>query len=190
MLTQQYLQIMTRLPSTEESFASGQEETTAFLEEAFNGAHFGGFAGAVVISEIFKNILRHVHRTRPSDRPDDPTHGAYWKRHRNLDNQLSSLFMFLPLKFRIPQNLRDPVATHTNLNLHASVICLHHSTLEMIEKHGLDLSMRNNSLYRLRAAAEEIANIVKLTAHRTAIFVWIHSPTLTSVPPPSDMSDN
>ncbi|KAL7934443.1 hypothetical protein V8C35DRAFT_28119 [Trichoderma chlorosporum] len=162
--------VMTRLPASEDAFMSGREEKTVFLEEVFSGAPFESFSGAIVICEIFKTILRHVHGAKPSDHPEDLMNGAYWKRHRELDNRLSSLFMFLPEKFRLPQRSQDPAAVHTNLNLHASVICLHHAAIETAEKHGLDDSIKQNSLCRLRNAAEEIVNIIKMTSHQASIF--------------------
>ncbi|PNP55584.1 hypothetical protein THARTR1_04108 [Trichoderma harzianum] len=162
--------VMTRLPSSEEAFMAGREEKTVFLEEVFTGAPFESFSGAIVICEIFKTILRHVHGAKPSDHPEDLMNGTYWKRHRDLDNRLSSLFMFLPEKFRLPQRSQDPAAVHTNLNLHASVICLHHAAIETVEKFGLDDSIKQNSICRLRASAEEIVSIIKMTSHTASIF--------------------
>lgn len=102
-------------------------------------------------------------------------HGGFWKRHRDLDNKLSSIFMFLPDKFRLPQNQRDPSAVHTNLNLHASVICLHHAAVEMVSKYNHPASLLETSRSRLRTSAEEIVAILKLTVHQTGIFVSFHS---------------
>ncbi|KAM0436130.1 hypothetical protein ACHAPT_003022 [Fusarium lateritium] len=96
--------------------------------------------------------------------------GAYWTRHRELDNTLSSLFMFLPEKFRMPENIRDASATHLNLNLHASIICLHHAAIEKVEKHGLPDHIKQNSIARLRTAAEEVVNIIRLNTH-AALFL-------------------
>lgn len=162
---------MTRLPASEEAFSSGQEETAPFLDEIFKGASYSGFAGAIVICQVFRSILQHVHRAKPTDNADDMMEGAYWKRHRDLDNKLSSAFMFLPEKLRLPQNIRDPTAIHTNLNLHAAVITLHHAAIEKQEKHGLPESVKQTSMCRLRTSAEEIANIVKMASHSTAMFV-------------------
>ncbi|UKZ81244.1 hypothetical protein TrVFT333_009016 [Trichoderma virens FT-333] len=162
--------VMTRLPSSEEAFMSGREEKTVFLEEVFTGASFESFSGAIVICEVFKTILRHVHGAKPSDHPEDLMNGAYWKRHRDLDNKLSSLFMFLPEKFRLPQRSQDPAAVHTNLNLHASVICLHHAAIETAEKFGFNESIKQNSMCRLRTSAEEIVSIIKMTSHQASIF--------------------
>lgn len=99
--------------------------------------------------------------------------GPFWTRHRDLDNRLLSMFMFLPENMRLPQNSKDPSATHTNLNLHASVICLHHAAVEKADKHHLPDSIKQTSIYRLKAAAEEIASILKLTSYSTNIFVCI-----------------
>ncbi|KAK7414376.1 hypothetical protein QQX98_006741 [Neonectria punicea] len=165
--------ISTRLPAPEDNFLADQKVESPFLQEVFQGATYHGFAGMVVVCQIFKIILRHVHRARPTDQPENYMHGAYWKQHRELDNTLSSVFMFLPEKLRLPQNLRDPTATHTNLNLHASVICLHHAAVEKVEMYKLPESLKQTSIVRLRAAAGEIVNILKLASHATAIFVSV-----------------
>lgn len=130
----------------------------------------------VVICQVFKIILRHVHRSKPTDRPEDVMNGNFWMRHRELDNKLSSLFMFLPEKLRLPQNIRDPAATHSNLNMHASIICLHHAAIEKVDKHNLPDTIKQTSIYRLKSAAEAIVNIIKVTSHTPAIFVCLHIP--------------
>ncbi|GKT95575.1 binuclear zinc transcription factor [Colletotrichum tofieldiae] len=157
--------ISTHLPSSEEAFNSAREETTATLPEAFKGASYSTFAGAVIICFIFNKLLKHVHWERPNDRPTDVEYGEFWNRHRDMDNMLSSAFMFLPERFRLPQSMRDPTAVHTNLNLHASVICLHHAAIDRIEKYKLPDNLKAASQLRLRTAAEEVVNIVKLTSH-------------------------
>lgn len=162
---------MTRLPCSESAFNSGQEETAPFLHEAIKGASYSSFAGTLVVCEGFKGILYHVHRPKPDDNPQDVLEGNFWKRHRELDNNLSSIFMFLPESFRLPQSQRDPAAIYANLNLHASIICLHHAALEMADKYKLSDSIIVSSKSRLRTSAEEIVNIVKMTSHFPAIFV-------------------
>lgn len=166
---------MTRLPASEDAFSSGEQEETSFLHQVFEGASYAGFASTVVISQVYKSILRHVHRPKPDDYPEDLTHGGFWKRHRELDNQLSSIFMFMPERFQLPAHLRDPSAVHLNLNMHASVICLHHAALEVAEKHNHPQAIVEESKSRLKASAEEIVSIVKMTAHRTNMFVSVPS---------------
>ncbi|RSL56663.1 hypothetical protein CEP54_008728 [Fusarium duplospermum] len=162
--------VATRLPSSEDAFLADREEEAPFLTDAFRGARYTGFAGTVITCEVFKSILRHVHNARPDDGCDDVMNGTYWTRHRELDNTLSSLFMFLPEKFRMPENIRDASATHLNLNLHASIICLHHAAIEKVEKHGLPDHIKQNSIARLRAAAEEVVNIIRINTHATLFF--------------------
>ncbi|KAK1237063.1 hypothetical protein MKX07_000485 [Trichoderma sp. CBMAI-0711] len=163
-------EIMTRLPASEAAFASGQEETAPFLDEVMKGAPYSGFTGFLVINEMLKSIMSHVHLIKSSDRPEDAINGAFWQRHRRLDNQLSTLFLFMPESFRLPENIRDPLATYINLNFHACVICLHHVALEKIETHQLDDSLRKECHSLLKNAAEEIASIAKLTSHRSSLF--------------------
>lgn len=162
--------ITTRLPAPEEAFITGRQEEAPYLHEVYQGANYSGFAGMVVICQVFKIILHHVHRSKPSDRPEDVMNGNFWMRHRDLDNKLSSLFMFLPEKLRLPQNIRDPAATHSNLNMHASIICLHHAAIEKVDKHNLPGTIKQTSIYRLRSAAEAIVNIIKVTSHTPSIF--------------------
>lgn len=113
----------------------------------------------------FNEILKHVHKPKPNDNPDNYEFGEYWQRHRDIDNTLSSAFMYLPESFRLPENYRDPVAVHTNLNLHASIICLHHSAIERIDTYKLPESAKKICQDRLTTAAQEIINIMKLTSH-------------------------
>ena len=163
------------MPCSEEAFISGTEEQTAFLEDVFKGASYSGFASTIVICRVFKAIMHHVHRTKPYDHPEDLKNGSFWKRHHALDNEVSSAFMFLPDRLRLPEHVREPAALHVNLNLHASIICLHHSAIEKAEKYGHQESVKRNSVRRLRASAEEIVNIVKLTSPHGGAFVSDHS---------------
>lgn len=81
--------------------------------------------------------------------------------------------MFMPERFRLPKNLRNPTAVHTNLNLHAGIICLHHAAVDKVETYNLPESLRIASQSRLRTAAEEIVNIVRLSSHVSPGFVCI-----------------
>ncbi|KAF4951809.1 hypothetical protein FGADI_7179 [Fusarium gaditjirri] len=162
--------IATRLPASEEAFVEDRKEDAPFLDEAIQGAQYTGFAGTILTCEIFKIILRHVHRSKSDARNEDLMHGPFWSRHRDLDNTLSSLFMFLPEKFRLPENVRDLSALHLNLNLHAAIICLHHAAVEKADKYKLPDHVKQSSVTRLRAAAEEIVNIMRLTANGTLFF--------------------
>ncbi|KAI0128435.1 hypothetical protein BJ170DRAFT_328600 [Xylariales sp. AK1849] len=158
-------EVTTHLPAPETAFASGQEVETCRLDEAFKGSSYSSFASAILICHLFNQILKHVHRPKPNDNPQNYDYGGFWQRHRDIDNTLSSAFMFLPEAFRLPENYRDPTSVHTNLNLHASVICLHLAAVEKADKHQLPEHVKKASQNRLFTAAQEIVNIIKMTSH-------------------------
>jgi hypothetical protein len=81
--------------------------------------------------------------------------------------------MFLPENFRLPENIRDVSALHLNMNLHAAIICVHHAAVEKAEKYKLPDHVKQSSVARLRAAAEEIVNIMRLTSNVTLFFVRV-----------------
>ncbi|KAI3336446.1 hypothetical protein HD806DRAFT_517640 [Xylariaceae sp. AK1471] len=159
-------EVTTNLPASEAAFHSGQPMETCNIRDVFKGEHsYSSFAGSVVVCHLFNLILKHAHRSKPNDNPENYEYGEYWKRHRDIDNTLSSAFMFLPEPFRLPENYRELTAVNTNLNLHASVICLHHAAIDRIETYNLSESAKKASQDRLSAAAQEIVNIIKLTSH-------------------------
>ena len=123
------------------------------------------------MSCIFNDLLNHVHRPKASDRPDDIQDGPYWKRHRQLDNNLGSAFMFLPDKFQLPANIRDMVALQVNLNLHASVVCLHSAACDVVNKYGLDKRLGERSKVRKLTAAREVVKIMRLARETTSPYV-------------------
>jgi hypothetical protein len=164
-------QVTTQLPASEEAFRSGNEEPTAFIEEVFGGASYSSFASTIVTCHVFKIILAHVHRPKPSDKLEDVVQGRFWERHRELDNKISNLFMFMPAHLKLLNNSKDLASIHLNLNLHASIIFLHHAAIDMAEKHDLNNSIQEQSLARMRASATEIAGISKSVAHMSALFV-------------------
>ncbi|OTA66608.1 hypothetical protein K449DRAFT_391053 [Hypoxylon sp. EC38] len=161
-------EVTTLLPAPESAFNNGEKVETFSLHDAFKGQPYSSFAGAILVCHLFNQILKHVHKPKPTDNPDNYEYGEYWQRHRDIDNTLSSAFMYLPQSFRMPENYRDPVAVHTNLNLHASTICLHHSAIDTIDTYKLPESAKKISQDRLKTAAQEIINIIKLTSHVNA----------------------
>ncbi|KAH8673956.1 hypothetical protein BX600DRAFT_509177 [Xylariales sp. PMI_506] len=158
-------EITTHLPASETAFSTGQQIETCSLENAFKGAQYSSFAGAILVCHLFNKILKHVHRPKPNDNPQNYDFGDYWQRHREIDNTLSSAFMFLPEHFRLPENYREPTAIHTNLNFHASIICLHLAAIERIDKYKLPAHVKKASQSRLLMSAQEIVSIMRLTSH-------------------------
>ncbi|KAL1891151.1 hypothetical protein Cpir12675_005087 [Ceratocystis pirilliformis] len=158
--------IGTKLPSSEEAFTSGQEEQTRTLKEALTGHSYSTFAGAVMISHLFSIVLRHVQRPPPGDNPSD-INGPFWKRHQQLNKTISDVFMYLPPQLRLPDNIKDPSAIHTNLHLHASYICLHHQAVDKAIDFGLD-SFKVVSEQTLFSSASNIVSLMQSTSHVTS----------------------
>jgi len=163
--------LTTRLPSSEEAFSEGREEEAPTIADVFAGAPYSTFASAVIMCHNFNQILKHIHNQQPEDRPEDFEYGEFWNRHRQIDTSLSSAFMFLPEKFRLPKNIRNPVAVQTNLNLHAAIISLHNEACDQADKHGLPAHVKQTSEDRRAMAAQEIVNVMKLTAHMNTAYV-------------------
>lgn len=141
------------------------------MSSVFSGSSYSTFAGVVVTCHLFIRLLKHIHRSTPDDHPEDADHGRFWNRHRELDNALSSTFMFLPERFRLPQHIRDPPAVHQNLNLHAAVICLHNAACDTVDRYALPGHVKDISRTRCLTAAHEIVNIMKLTSHINVKYV-------------------
>lgn len=165
------LQILTNLPCSEEAFEEGREESSITLLEALSGdgaSKISTYAGVVVSATLFGHNFNHIHRKGPNEHPEDLLHGEFWKRHRRMDNTLSSTLMFLPRSLRLPDGLRDLNVVFLNMNLHTSTICLHQAALMTAEKHMLDPNFIRQSQSRCTMAAEEITNIMRLVSHLDA----------------------
>ncbi|CAK7220361.1 hypothetical protein SBRCBS47491_004163 [Sporothrix bragantina] len=159
----------THLPSSEDAFTRGIPQSSSSLENIFSGSTYSTFSSAILVCHLFNSILLHV-QLKPGDRPEDFDYGPFWQRHRSLDTKLSSAFVFLPERYRLPNNFHDPVAVHTNLNLHAATICLHNAAVERAEAHDMPASVVQGSHDRMFTAAQEIVNIMEKTAYMAASY--------------------
>ncbi|RYP45178.1 hypothetical protein DL768_008451 [Monosporascus sp. mg162] len=158
-------EVTTHLPSSKAAFHAGIETETCSIHDIFKGTRHSSFASAVLVCHLFNRIMKHVQHPKQDDNPDNYEYGQYWERHRDIDNTISNVFMFLPETARLPGNYRDPTAVTTNLNLHTCVICLHHPAIDRIETHKLPDHIKKLSHDRLSTAAQEIVNIIRSTGH-------------------------
>ena len=118
---------MTNLPASDEAFQRGIKEDTVTLADALkaDGASRLTSFGAVIFSAaVFGHNFEHLHRSGPEDHPENLSEGAFWKRHRTMDNTLSSTFMFIPDNLRLPGGIHDINVPFFHMNLFASIICL------------------------------------------------------------------
>lgn len=148
------------------------------LSSLFTGATtaFSPLSSAVGVCHIFNLLLAHVNRTRTNDGGGDLEHGAFWRRHREIDNLLLSGFMSLPTcqsrsggggyhglqTSHLDWRLGRPM--HVRLNLHASVICLHMAAVDRAEAHGLAPDIKRSSHARVLMSAHEIVKITRAVA--------------------------
>ena len=156
---------MTNLPSTEQAFEQSKSQTTLSLADAMTAegaSSLSPLAGVVLLACLFGRNLTHLHRPDPNDRPEDPSNGEFWKRHRALDNILLNTSMFLPEHLRLPTGIKDANIVYLNMNIHTSTICLHQAAILKAEKHNLGPDLIRQSTDRCFLAANEIVNIMQL----------------------------
>jgi hypothetical protein len=161
------LQILTNLPSTEESFNKGQAEPTKQLSDVLNGeglSSLSPFGAVVLMSTLFGRNLTHLHRPDQHDNDHD-LNGPFWKRHRSLDNILLNTSLSLPSHLRLPAGINDPNTIFVNMNLHTATICLHQAAIFKADKNRLPAQISAESKRRCIVAADQITNIMKMISH-------------------------
>ncbi|KAL3424984.1 transcriptional regulatory protein [Phlyctema vagabunda] len=161
--------IFTNLPSSEEAFDEGKPEISMSLSIALAGDGASRirspFAGVIIAAALFGHNFAHIHLRSPNERPYDVSNGAFWQRHREMDNAISNIFMHLPERFRLPQGLHNFDIVFLNMNIHTSTICLHQAAILATAKHGLDPKLKWLSVSRCLMAADEITTIMRLVSH-------------------------
>ncbi|MCJ1248379.1 hypothetical protein MMC30_005596 [Trapelia coarctata] len=160
--------VTSKLPSSEEAFEKSKSQASLNLAEAMTAegaASLSPYAAVAVLATLFGRTLTHLHRPDPNDRPEDPNHGEFWKRHHAMDNILNNIAMYLPDHLRLRAGVRDPNIIFVNLNIHTSAICLHQAAILKAEKYQLGMKVMKESTDRCFLAAGEIVGIVKTTSH-------------------------
>ena len=160
-------QIKTNLPASEEAYASSQPQKTAPLSETMTHeqvAHMSSLAAVVYVSHFFGLNLVHLHRPEADDGEDDLS-GAFWKRHRHMDNMLLNTSLSLPSHLRLPAGVRNSNIVFLNFAIHAATICLHQAAIFKAEKNQLSRNVIEQSRARCILAASEIATVMRLTSH-------------------------
>jgi hypothetical protein len=165
-------QIGTLLPASEEAFDRGIEEKTCSLSEALRSsdAGYSSLAARVLASHLFHATLDHTLTASQEDNADDVKNGSYWNRHRELDNSISTMHMFLPAQLRLPRNFRSRDAVFINLVLYLSTICLHRAAVAKVVQDNLPAQLLTRSKTRLLPAAEEILAIIRVLPDIDTIF--------------------
>lgn len=139
------------------------------------------FGGIVLMACLFGRNLTHLHGTAGEDDGHD-LNGAFWTRHRSLDNILLNTSLSLPPHLRVPAGINDPNIVFVNMNIHASTICLHQAAIFKADKNHMSPHVSGESKRRCIIAADQIANIMKLISHIDLSTVSGEFCSLTSAP--------
>ena len=159
--------ILTNLPSDEESYELSKPAKAMSLNEALDPegtTGLSGYGGVILMACLFGRNLTHLHRPAPDD-ADDDLNGEFWKRHRGMDNILLNTALALPDPLRLPSGLNDPNIVFMNMCIHTSTICLHQAAIFKADKNRMPARISAESKVRCITAAAEIASIMRQISH-------------------------
>ncbi|KAH8646722.1 fungal-specific transcription factor domain-containing protein [Xylariales sp. PMI_506] len=154
----------TRLPISDEAFVNNTMERTGTLASLLrhDASEYSAFAGKIVAAHLFHKTMEHTSRNLPNDKPEDLKNGPYWKRHRQIDNDLTNFKTGLPSSLRLPRNFRCYSAAFINIIIHTSTICLHRAALWKMRSLEVPDHITYQSDNRLLPAAQEILGILRI----------------------------
>lgn len=160
--------IVTDLPASEHAFDSSKPESTQSLCDSMTptgASKLSPFAGVVLMACLFGRNIQHLQRPDAGNR-DDSLSGEFWKRHRQIDSVLLNTSLSLPDHLRLPRGIVDHNIVFTNMNIHASTICLHQAAICKADRNGLSATVSTESKARCVSAANETANIMRMISHQ------------------------
>ncbi len=111
--------------------------------------------------------LRHLQNAHKADAEKEYTYD-FWSNHYSIDramNQtLSSSLKHLNIAFGADsiEDMTNPNTIFLNMNMRATIICLHQAAIVQAQKSSLPATLIAESENRTLAAAQEIASIMKL----------------------------
>ncbi|KAH6615367.1 binuclear zinc transcription factor [Boeremia exigua] len=159
--------VLTNLPASDDAFDRSKPMATGSLDQACNpmgATKLESMGGIVLTAAMFGRNLLHLHRPTAEDNDSD-LNGAFWTRHRQLEQILLQTSLHLPDHMRLPGGRDDPNVVFTNMCIHTSTICLHQASIFKADKYQLPASVGNESKVRCVTAAAEIASIMRTISH-------------------------
>lgn len=133
--------------------------------EGHRGPRISLFATNVLIADLTARIRDHLHFDETQATPAGTEHDDFFKRHADLDNSISSLFLSLQDKHKVSAAVLDPVAVSVSMNIHSLVISLHRAMIMMLESSDPNSYLIARSEQRCDLAADEIINTLRLISH-------------------------
>lgn len=122
------------LPTSEEAFAEGHEEQRITLQQALRQKEVlrSSLAARALVSHLLHQALILAQESTSSLFEEDVDTEQYWTRFRQLDNDLTSIFLKLPESLRLPGAFRCQHAVFLNIMAHVAIICLHQSAIKLV----------------------------------------------------------
>lgn len=120
------------LPTSEEAFSEGLEEQRITLQQALRQKEVlrSSLAARVLVSHLLHQALVLAQESTASLFEEDLDANQYWSRLRQLDNDLTSIFLKLPESLQLPGAFRCQHAVFLNIMAHVAIICLHQSAMK------------------------------------------------------------
>ena len=130
-------------------------------------ASYSPFTGAVIMAGFCGRCLRHLQNAYKANVESEYTYD-FWSNHYRIDlaiNQtLQSSFKHLNIVPAMDsiEGMADPNTIFRNMNMRATVICLHQAAVVQANKSSLPATLIAESENRTLTAAQEIASIMRL----------------------------
>lgn len=117
------------MPSSEAAYQSGVEEATITLNEAleYDASSRSPYACRIVAMHLLRECFEFNHSGPLSAGSSEIESTLFWHKYGQLENSLDVACATLPPALQCPQNTHDSNAVLTNLQLHASTLCLYRS---------------------------------------------------------------
>lgn len=120
------------LPKSEEAFAEGYEEQRITLQQALRQKEVlrSSLAARVLVSHLLHQALMLAQESTSNLFEEDLDADRYRNRLRELDNDLTSIFLKLPESLQLPGAFRCQHAVFLNIMAHVAIICLQQSAIK------------------------------------------------------------
>lgn len=159
--------IRTNLPSTEESFSVGADETPVPLSQGLRALEDGRvsqispLATRILAANELLHTLDHTAHHWHDNGLSDISEEQYWQHHKQIDANLTTLTLFLSERLHLSRNPRslDAILVHVCTNV--ATIQLHRTALGLMQHHSLDVELIDRSQAGLLPAADNIVAVFR-----------------------------
>ena len=123
------------------------------------------FAGVILATTLLGYTSMHIYNSKKPKPTERPGNGEFWAKHRQIDTNISNMFIHLPEQFKAPAGVRDTNVVFLNMTLQTSAICLHQAAMKTALKYHKDNSFIVQSMNRCITAADAITIATRRINH-------------------------